>query len=65
MLPRSLSCRLEAGQPDEGHRGRNGQGPDVFQQSPRQAEEADDHFYEGGHDDGALDLERERAQTGA
>lgn len=46
VLPRSLSCRLEAGQPDEGHRGCNGQGPDVFQQSPRQAEEADDHFYQ-------------------
>ena len=37
VLPCSLSCCLETGEANEGHRGRDGQGPDVFQQSPRQA----------------------------
>lgn len=37
VLPRSLSRRLETGEANEGHRGRNGQGPDVLQQSAGQA----------------------------
>ena len=60
VFPCPLSGRLKARQADEGHGGGDGQGADVLQQHPGQAQRADAHLDQGGDDDGALDLERRR-----
>lgn len=66
MFAGSFSSGLETGEADESDGWRDGQRSDVSQQGAGKAEQADHHFYQGGHDNSTLDLntqERERVKS--